>query len=56
MTDQRLQELVTQALDSSLFESIQPSVKVEAGGDAGRVEIPLVFAKHFASLVLKERA
>jgi hypothetical protein len=56
MTELKLQELVIEALDLSLFEDIQPSVTVESSDGRGRVEIPLVFAKHFASLVLKERA
>lgn len=55
MTEERLKELVTEALDLSLFESIKPSVIVESFSGCGRVEIPLVFAKTFASLVLKEK-
>ena len=55
MTEKRLQELVTQALDMSLFESITPSYVVESQSDSDRIEIPLVFAKNFASLVLEEK-
>lgn len=55
MTDDHIAELVTQALDMSLFESITPSVVVESSGGAGRVEIPLAFAKNFASLLLTEK-
>lgn len=56
MTEVKLRELVTQALESSLFESVQPSVVVTSQSGEGRVEIPLAFAKHFASLVATERA
>jgi hypothetical protein len=54
MTDERIAELVTQALDMSLFEPVTPSFVVESGGGAGRVEIPLAFARNFASLLLTE--
>ncbi len=55
MTEERLKELVAQALDMSLFESVTSSYVVEGQSGSGRVEIPLVFAKNFASLVLKEK-
>jgi len=55
MTDERIAELVTQALDMSLFEPVTPSFVVESGDGAGRVEIPLAFAKNFASLLLTEK-
>ena len=55
MTDDHIAELVTRALDMSLFEPITPSFVVESHGGAGRVEIPLAFAKNFASLLLTEK-
>ena len=56
MNQERLKELVTHALDMSLFEPIEPSVIVESGAGAGRVEIPLVFASNFAQLILTEKS
>jgi hypothetical protein len=54
MNQERLKELVTRALEASLFESTQPSVVVESGTGGGRIEIPLVFADNFAELILGE--
>ena len=55
MTDERIAELVTRALDMSLFEPITPSFVVESLDGKGHVEIPLAFAKNFASLLLTEK-
>lgn len=54
MNQERLKELVTQALNRILFESIEPSCVVESEAGAGRIEIPLVFADNFAQLILQE--
>jgi hypothetical protein len=54
MNQERLKELVTQALEASLFEPTQPSVVVESVTGSDRIEIPLVFADRFAELILGE--
>jgi hypothetical protein len=54
MNQKQLKELVTQALEASLFEPTQPSVVVESATGSGCIEIPLVFANNFAELILRE--
>lgn len=54
MNQERLKELVTEALTDSIGESVEPSVSIVADNHAGRIEIPLVFANNFAELILRE--
>ena len=56
MNQERLKQLVTEALNLSLFESAEPSVAIESTTGKGRVEIPLVFASNFAQLILTEKS
>ena len=48
----RIKELAVQALENSLFESIDPSLSVGEGQT--KVTIPLVFVEKFAELIVQE--
>jgi hypothetical protein len=52
--NKRIHEITVQALENSLFESIEPTVTVGEGEN--KVTIPLVFAEKFAELIVKECA
>ena len=56
MNQERLKQLITEALDLSLFESAEPSIVIESTAGSGRVEIPMVFASNFAQLILREKS
>ena len=56
MNQERIKQLITEALELSLFESIEPSVTIESSSGGGRVEIPLAFASNFTKLILREKS
>jgi len=52
--NERIKQLAEEALENSLFETIEPTITVGEGEN--KVTIPLVFAEKFAELIIQECA